>query len=88
MPRIAKETIRKMLESSRKLARLLNELDSTSHKLRNLIPDIVRLERDSEAFIKASEIMKPKPKPKTLTPTDPAPHGAQTHEHKSTEPMP
>lgn len=71
MPRLAKKTLRKMPESSRKLGRLLNELDSISHRLRNLIPETETLERTSIAFLKASEIMTEKGKPKARPPTAP-----------------
>lgn len=64
MPHLQKKTLRNMPETSRKVGRLLNEIDSLTHRLRNLIPDIVSLERDSIAFMKASEIVKGSKEPK------------------------
>lgn len=71
-----KKTLRSIPETTRKLARLLNELESTARRIRNLIPEIQRLEREAEAFMKASEIMKvkdAKPKRKPVPPESPGP---------------
>ena len=65
-----KATMRKLPETSRKLARLINEVHSISRRLDNLVPEIYRLEHDSIALYKATEAMKPEKgtrKPKTKT---------------------
>ena len=45
-----KRTLRKMSPTTRKVARLIGELDSVTRRLKNLIPDIQRLEADSQAL--------------------------------------
>lgn len=45
-----KKTLRQLPPTSRKVARLIGELDSTSRKLKNLLPSIQRLELDSRAL--------------------------------------
>lgn len=45
-----KKTIRQMSPESRKLARLINDLDSVSRRLKNYLPIIQRLELDSRAL--------------------------------------
>jgi hypothetical protein len=47
-----KRTLRSMLPVTRKVARLAGELDSTSRRLKNLIPELQRLELDSRALEK------------------------------------
>lgn len=45
-----KKTVRAMPETTRELARLINEMDSVQRRLKNLLPRIGRLERDSKAL--------------------------------------
>lgn len=47
-----KKTLRLMSPTSRKVARLAGELDSVSRRLKNLIPDLQRLELDAAALKK------------------------------------
>ncbi|MBA7589654.1 hypothetical protein ES708_31742 [subsurface metagenome] len=52
-----------MLPTTRKVARLIGELDSTARRLKNLIPDLQRLEMESKALYNSrSEEAKPLPK--------------------------
>jgi len=45
-----KKTLRQMQPTTRKVARLLNELDSAHRRLANLLEEISRLEADSTAL--------------------------------------
>jgi len=45
-----KKTLRSMSPTTRKLARLIGELESVNRRLKNLVPDIQRLEADSQAL--------------------------------------
>lgn len=45
-----KKTIRRMSPTTRKVARLIGELDSVARRFKNLIPDIQRLELSDEAL--------------------------------------
>ena len=45
-----KKTLRSMSPVTRKVARLIGELDSVSRRLKNLIPEIQRIELDSQAL--------------------------------------
>lgn len=45
-----KATLRRMLPETRKVAKLINDLDSVSRRLKNVIPDLQRLEGDSRAL--------------------------------------
>lgn len=45
-----KKTVRAMPETTRELAKLINELDSLERRLKNLIPRVRVLERDSKAL--------------------------------------
>ena len=47
-----KKTLRTMSPVTRKVARLAGELDSVSRRLKNLIPELQRLELDSRALAK------------------------------------
>lgn len=47
-----KKTLRTMLPVTRKVARLVGELDSVSRRLKNLIPELQQLELDSQALKK------------------------------------
>jgi len=49
MPR-RKKTLRRMMPTTRKLARLLDELDSVHRRLNNLLPTIERHELDARAL--------------------------------------
>lgn len=51
-----KKTLRKIPETSRKLARLINNLESNTVKLKNLLPEIVTLEHDSIALGNANRM--------------------------------
>jgi hypothetical protein len=48
-----RRTLRKMSPTARKVARLAGELESVSRRLKNLIPDLQRLDLDSQALIHA-----------------------------------
>lgn len=50
-----KKTLRSMSPTARKVARLIGELDSISRRLKNLIPDLQRLDLDSQALAHAKE---------------------------------
>ncbi len=45
-----KKTLRSMPPTARKVARLIGELDSVSRRLKNLIPELQRLDLDSQAL--------------------------------------
>jgi len=45
-----RKTLRTMPPTSRKLARLINDLNSTTRKLKNLLPDIVDAELAERAM--------------------------------------
>jgi len=45
-----KRTLRVMSPTARKVARLIGELDSVSRRLKNLIPDLQRLDFESKAL--------------------------------------
>jgi hypothetical protein len=45
-----KKTLRQMQPTTRKVARLLNELDSVHHRLANLLEEIAEMEADSTAL--------------------------------------
>jgi len=45
-----KKTLRSMSPTTRKVARLIGELDSVSRRLNNIIPELQRLELDSKAL--------------------------------------
>ena len=47
-----KKTLRSMSPTTRKVARLIGELDSVSRRLKNLIPELQRQELDSKALAK------------------------------------
>ncbi len=44
------KTLRSMPPITRKIARLIGELDSVSRRLKNTIPELQRLELDSQAL--------------------------------------
>ena len=45
-----KRTLRSMSPTTRKVARLIGEVDSISRRLKNIIPELQRLELDSKAL--------------------------------------
>lgn len=45
-----KKTLRSMSPTARKVARLIGELDSVSRRLKNVIPELQRLDLDSQAL--------------------------------------
>ena len=47
-----KKTLRAMLPATRKVARLVGDLDSVSRRLKNFIPELQQLEIDSKALKK------------------------------------
>ncbi len=49
-----KKTIRRMLPTTRRYARIINELDSITRRLKNLTEDIARQESDSRALLTAT----------------------------------
>ena len=55
-----KKTLRIMSPTARKVARLAGELDSVARRLKNLIPDIQRLELDSKALFNIEATYKTK----------------------------
>ena len=57
------KTLRRMPPETRKLAKLINEADSVVRRLKNRIPEIAQLERDSMAFYKRQQIEKAKGEP-------------------------
>lgn len=54
------KTLRRLPPETRKLARLVNEADSLVRRLRNRVPEIAQLERDSIAFYKRRDAEKTK----------------------------
>jgi chorismate-pyruvate lyase len=50
------KTLRRLPPETRELARLLNELDSVTRRLRNRVPKYVRLEAESRALWKRKEV--------------------------------
>ena len=60
-----KKTLRTMSPTARKVARLTGELDSVSRRLKNLIPDLQRLDFESNA-LKSAKLQYP-PKVDTVT---------------------
>jgi hypothetical protein len=55
-----KKTLRVMSPTARKVARLTGELESVSRRLKNLIPDIQRLDLDSNALFNIETTYKQK----------------------------
>lgn len=55
-----KKTLRTMSPTARKVARLIGELESVSNRLKNLIPDIQRLDLDSKALFSIEAVYKQK----------------------------
>jgi len=53
-----KKTLPRMPPLTRRLAKLLGELDSTRRKLKTLIPQIQSAELEAEAFMIASKVKK------------------------------
>mgnify|MGYP001583535620 CR=1 FL=1 len=51
-----KRTLRKLSPTTRKVARLVGELESVARRLKNLYPEIQSLELDSQALTNASLI--------------------------------
>ena len=45
-----KKTLRSMLPTTRKVARLIGELESADRRLKNLIPELQRIELDAIAL--------------------------------------
>lgn len=54
-----KKTLRRLPEKTRKLARLIGELTSTTTRLKNYLPEVEQLELDSKALTHAKQINKP-----------------------------
>ncbi len=50
-----KKTLRRMSPTARKVARLAGELVSVARRLKNLIPDLQRLDLDSQALANAKQ---------------------------------
>lgn len=48
------KTLRKMLPKTRKIARMINELQSVTTKLKNILPVIESMELAERSFFKAS----------------------------------
>ena len=45
-----RKTLRTMSPTTRKVARLIGELDSIARRLKNIIPELQKLEADSQAL--------------------------------------
>ena len=58
-----KRTLRTMSPTARKVARLIGELDSVSKRLKNLVPDIQRLDLDSRALFAKADYQREANKP-------------------------
>lgn len=58
------KTLRKLPETSRNLARLINELNSVVTRIRHLLPEIERLEHDNIALYHISQVIKNSSEPK------------------------
>jgi len=54
-----KKTLRTMSPTARKVARLTGELESVSRRLKNLIPDLQRLDLDSRALFESKKALTP-----------------------------
>ena len=52
-----KKTLRIMSPTARKVARLTGELDSISRRLKNLVPELQKLDFDSQVLRKDRETM-------------------------------
>ena len=50
-----KKTLRRMSPTARKVARLAGELDSVTRRLKNLVPDLQRLDLDSQALVTSKQ---------------------------------
>lgn len=50
-----KKTLRRMASFTRRYARLVNELDSVTRRLKNMTEEIARLEHDSRALLQSTE---------------------------------
>ena len=48
-----KRTLRRMSPTARKVARLAGELDSVARRLKNMLPELQRLDLDSKALTSA-----------------------------------
>lgn len=60
-----KKTLRRLSPVARKVARLAGEADSLGRRLKNLVPEIQRLELDSEA-LKTAKQSAPPAKPENI----------------------
>ena len=54
-----KKTLRSMSPTTRKVARLIGELASVERRLKNLLPEIRRVEFESQALKNAKQINQP-----------------------------
>ena len=52
------KTLRKLMPKARKVARLINELDSITTRLKNILPEIESMEHTERAFYNASKAIK------------------------------
>ena len=52
-----KKTLRTMSPTARKVARLTGELESVSRRLKNLIPELQRLDLDSRALFERTRAL-------------------------------
>jgi hypothetical protein len=50
-----------MLPKTRKVARLVNDLESVATRLKNLVPDLESMELAERSFFKASQVKKQAP---------------------------
>ena len=54
-----KKTLRSMSPTTRKVARLIGELSSVERRLKNLLPEIKRIEFESQALLNGNQINQP-----------------------------
>jgi len=53
-----KRTLRQMSPTARKVARLAGEAESVARRLKNLIPELQRLDLDSKALARGQDLAK------------------------------
>ncbi len=59
-----KKTLRQMSPTARKVARLAGEAESVIRRLKNLIPDLQRLDLDSQALFNTKKAQEEEQEPK------------------------
>lgn len=61
-----KKTIRRLPPKTREFAKILNELESVLNRAKNRLPEIARLELDSQALINARQMLSLEPERKRV----------------------